>query len=486
MTTPQTRTVDQIDDFFGTAVADPYRWMEDDRDPEVEEWLAGQAVAARAYLDALPGREIIAERLDALAALPRSSAPRRRGRNWFRLTNDGVQQQDVLRVATSPVGDGRVLIDPNTVAEDASVSLAGADPSPDGELVAYAYAEAGSDWRTWRVRRVSDGADLDDVVPWSKFTSATWLPDSSGFVYGAFDAPVAGHELTGANRGHRLMLHRIGTPPQTDQVVIAAPDEPDLTFWATVTDDERWLVVSASAGTDHRIRLWVRDLADPESALRPLIERAEASWDVIGSAGTSLLAITDLDAPSGRLVGLDTATGAVTELVPEQDGTLEQGVQAGGRILLNRLRDAASELTVHSADGRELTTVELPGLGSVVEIQASAEDSLLHLGYTSFTSPAVVLAHDLDTGVTEQVAGPSIDSADLVTDQVWITSADGTRLPMFVIHRRDVTAGTGPHPALLYGYGGFRISLTPAFNMTRFAFARAGGVVAIPSPAGRG
>jgi prolyl oligopeptidase len=483
MTRPDTRRVDQVDDFFGTEVPDPYRWLEDPDDPEVASWAEAQGAYARDYLDALPFRAEITAALDRAVRLPSSGLPVHRGEHWFRMSNDGSQQQDVLLVSDEPFGPARTLIDPNEIG-DGSVSLAEFKSSPDGRLVAYSYSEAGSDWRTWRVRDVASRTDRDDVVRWAKFTYPTWLGDGSGFVYGRFDAPE-GDEYVASNRGMQLGLHRLGTDQGADVLVHALPDEPDITFWPEITDDGRWLTVSGTKGTEHAARIWIRDLSVDDERMRELVPTADASWQQIGSMGDELLMITDRDAPRNRIVALHALDGTIRELVAQRDDQLESATVARGQILVQWLHDAASRLTVHDLDGTETGVIALPGLGTVTEIEARPEEPVAHLAWTSFDQPPSVLQYNAASGELTTVFRPELDS-ELVTDQVWVTSKDGTKLPTFLVHRSDVTRENGPHPAWLYGYGGFRIPMTPDFEPTRFAFASAGGVVAIANLRGGG
>lgn len=483
MVRPDTRRVDQIDDFFGTKVPDPYRWLEDPDDPEVAAWAAAQGSYTREYLDSLPFRAEISTALDRAVRLPSSGLPIHRGEHWFRTANDGTQQQDVLLVSDEPFGPARPLIDPNEIG-DGSTSLAEYKPSPDGTLVAYSYSEAGSDWRTWRVRDVATGEDLADEVRWAKFTLPTWLADGSGFVYGRFDAP-AGDEYVSSNRAMRLELHRLGTPQDADELVHALPDEPDITFWPEITDDGRWLTVFGTKGTEHAGRVWIRDLAEPGSSMRELVPTADAFWQQIGSIDDELLMITDGDAPRNRIVALHAINGTVRELIAERSDQLESATVTDGRLLVQWLQDAASRLTVHDLDGTELAAVTLPGLGSITAMEARPTEPVAHIAWTSFHEPPSVLRYDAGSGELTTVFRAELAS-DLVTEQVWVTSGDGTRLPVFLIHRPDVTRATGPHPAWLYGYGGFRIPMTPDFEPTRFAFASAGGVVAVACLRGGG
>jgi prolyl oligopeptidase len=484
MPRPDTRQVTQVDDFFGTRIDDPYRWLENTDDPEVVAWQRAQATHTRELLDALPGRAAITAALGRAVRLPRSGLPVHRGERWFRTSNDGVQQQDVLIVADTPFGAGRVLIDPNRLGGDLSTSLAEAVPNPDGSLVAYSYSEAGSDWRTWRVRDVVTGSDLADEVRWSKFASPEWLADGSGFLYSRFDPP-SGDEYVARNEAETLQLHRIGTDQSADELIFALPDEPDVTSWAQATDDGRWLVILGSRGTEHSARVWLRDLTDDGGSVRPLVADADASWYPLGTSGDDLVMITDRDAPRGRVVALSPLDGSVRELVAERDDSLEDGAVAGGQLLLHWLHDASSRLTVHDLDGVQRREIELPSLGSIDGIEARPHEPLAHLAWSTFTAPAGVLAYDVAAGTLTTAFSAPLDS-DVVTEQVWVTSADGTRVPVFVLHRRDVRADNGPHPTWLYGYGGFRAATTPAFEPTRFSFAAHGGVVAVACLRGGG
>jgi prolyl oligopeptidase len=489
MNHPTTRQVDQIDIYFGTDVADPYRWLEGpSADGEISAWVKAQSEAARRYLDPLPGRGPITASLTELTALPVSTAPHRRGDRWFRYTNDGTQEQLLLRVAETPMGDGEVVLDPNPLTEGSTTSIATSTPSPDGSLLAYSYSEAGSDWLTWRVRDVDSGVDLPDVVAWSKFCEATWLPDGSGFFYGAFEAPTD-HDTayTETNVAQQLKLHLIGTTPDTDRIIFELPDEPEVGFLTQVTDDDRWLVIDGYRGTDPTNRLWLLDLEVEADQPRPLIATADAHWQLVASTPDRLVLLTDSAAPRSRLVSIDPGSGAIDEIVAERSETLESAYSADGRLVLQWLSDAHSLLTVHSLDGEQLGEIELPGIGSLLEVSAKHDDALVHISFTSFTVARVIVRHDLDTRTTETVFSPSAEGlADVTTEQVWFTSADGTRIPMFLVHRDDLTRDNGPHPTMLYGYGGFRIPIQPAFKPVRAAFVAAGGVLAVPTLRGGG
>lgn len=478
MSFPETRAVDQVDDFHGTPVADPYRWLEDQASSEVSDWVRAQAQAAERYLQGLPGRSELAARLGQLTALPSSSAPSLRGGRWFRLTNDGSQQQSVLRVADEPMGPGQVVLDPNPAAADGSTSLAAAVADHSGALVAWSYQEAGSDWRRWRVRSLTTGEDLADDVRWAKFVEPCWLGNSSGFVYGMFPPTDPDDIYSSAAGPPRLMLHRLGSAQDQDELLLALPEQPTTSFWPWIDDQGRWLAVVLDDSANDTRSVWVRELTDPAGTLRQLVAPSSAEWEVVTADARGLILRTDFEASRGRLVLLDPHSGELSTLVAERADLLLTA-QAGDRALvLSWLADARSVITVHDPDGAQTGVIDLPGLGSVSELTASTGSELVHLNFSSYQAAPKILQHDLSTGRTSEVfdAAAGLHPPQIVTDQIWVTSADGTRLPAFVVHRADVTADNGPHPCTLYGYGGFNVSLTPEFSPTIATFAEAGGV----------
>ena len=488
MTYPETRVVDQRDDFHGTEVEDPYRWLEDQNSPEVERWAAAQAAVADKYLTALPGRDRLATRLEQLSSLPTSTVPKLRGSRWFRMTNDGRQQQSVLRVADRPVGSGTVLIDPNPADPDGTTALAAAVPDPTGRLVAWSYQEAGSDWCRWRIRDVESGTDLPDELAWGKFVEPTWLGDSSGFVYAVYPPADEQDIYSSANGAPKLLLHRLGTSQDSDQVLFHRPDRHALDNWPWLDKDAGWLAVIQRDAEADTYAVWVQNLNDPTDELHEIVPASHAEWQPVAADERGLIMRTDLDAPRGRLVLVDRHTGELTTLVGERSALLQLADKTADALVLSWLVDACSQLTVHALSGEQTGTIELPGLGSVDELSTSDETSLVHFSFTSFDTPPRVLAHDLATGTTETVfaARPAEPGPALVTDQIWISSADGTRLPAFVVHRPDVTPDNGPHGCVLYGYGGFYIAMTPVFSPTIVTFAEAGGVWVVANLRGGG
>ena len=482
---PETRTVDQRDDFHGTEVADPYRWLEDQNSPEVAAWVRAQADLAEAHLSRLPGRDRLAERLGQLSGLPTCTVPQLHGGRWFRQTNDGRQQQAVYRMADQPTGDGRVLIDPNTASSDGTTALAAAVPAPSGRLVAWSYRALGSDWCTWRIRDVETGEDLADELAWAKFVEPVWLGDSSAFVYAVYPPADARDVYSSASQAPKLLLHRVGTGQSADRVLF---HRPEVSCWPSVDRERGYLVGIVEDSQADTRAVWIQDLNDPSDELHELVPPSAAHWEYVAADERGIIMRTDLAAERVRLVLVDRKTGELSTLVAERDAVLQLADTAAGRQIISWLVDARSQVTVHDQDGRQTGSIELPGMGTVYRLSASDDSPLVHLDFTAYGTAGQVLAHDLTTGRTETVfaATPAEPGPELVTDQIWITSADGTRLPAFVVHRADVSPDSGPHPCVLYGYGGFYVPVTPAYSPTIAAFVQAGGVWVVANLRGGG
>jgi prolyl oligopeptidase len=488
---PETRRGDAVDDFFGTKVPDPYRWIEDDRSPETEAWVRAQNEATRAYLDAAPGREVIRARLTALWNYERFTPPVKRGGRYFYTRNSGLQDQAVLHVADGRDAPGRVLLDPNALSKDGTAALASFTPSEDGSLLAYALQEAGSDWLTWRVRDVATGEDRPDLLRWSKFGGASWLHDGSGFFYARFPAPTEGAERTGVTRNQQIWFHRLGAAQADDRLVYERPDQPEWFLGAEVTEDGRLLVVTAWKGTNPESAVFVADLADPAWKPVPLLERMDASYAVIGNDGDVLYVLTNKDAPRRRVVALrrDRPDAPWRTVIPEGKGrdVLDEAAHVGGRILATWMRDAKSAVEVWSTGGKRLHAVKLPDVGSVGSVSGRATDPEAFLLFTGFTRPASVERLDVAAGQRRTFRAPKVpfDPARFETHQVFYASKDGTKVPMFLVHRKGL-ARDGKAPTLLYGYGGFNIALTPWFSPAQVVWLELGGVLAVPNLRGGG
>lgn len=487
---PPTRRDDVVEDLHGIPVADPYRWLEDVDADDTRAWVLAQRDLTQGWLAGSAVRDAIRNRLRELWDHPRRGAPWRRGDRWFQLRNSGLQAQQVLWTMPAPDAEGEVLLDPNTWSEDGTAALSGLAVSDDGRWLAYARSDRGSDWMTWRVRDLDEDGDRPDVVAWSKFSGAAWAPDGSGFWYGAYEPPPPGQAYQEVNRGQRLCFHRVGTDQADDVVVYAREDQPEWGYRPSVSEDGRWLLVTVSHGTDPRTRLYVADLAG-DGDVRPLLDDFDAEYDCIGTVGRTLYVLTDRDAPDRRVVAIDADhpdPGDWTEVVAEGDDTIEFAGLVGGRLVTVRLHHASHRLDVWDLDGTPRGRIDLGELGSLAGLAGRQDDPLLHIGWTTFTRPTTVFAHDLDTGGTTEVfaARPAGLREDLVTTQVFVDRADGTRVPMFLVHRADVTPEHGTAPTILYGYGGFGISLTPAFSVSRAVWVERGGVSAVANLRGGG
>jgi len=492
---PEARAGSDADDFHGERLPDPYRWLEDSDAPETVAWIRAENALTQSWLDGVPSRSEISARLTELWDYPRFGVPFERGGRWFQFRNSGLQGQPVLYVMTSSEDEGTVLLDPNVLSADGTVAVTDVEPSHDGSLLAYSTSSAGSDWQTWRVRNVADAHDLPDVIEWSKFCAASWRADGSGFYYSAPDRPAPGLEYEGELRNPRVLFHRLGTDPSSDEIVFAAPDEPDWLLEASVTDDGRFVVITISRGTCPESQLHVMDLGRPEDGLRPLVADFSMEAAAVANVGDRFLLLTNDAAPRRRIVAVDLATperSNWSEIVPETAETLLGARHCGDRLVCWYLEDAHSVLRVHQLDGMCVADIELPRYASLMDaasgsVSGHPDLDVVHFGVTSFTESGSLWSHDLRTGGTRRVreSVARFDAGAYLTEQVFATSPDGTRVPMFLSRRRDVHP-SGDVPILLYGYGGFNIPLTPGFSAGAAVWMERGGVYAVANLRGGG
>lgn len=484
------RDAEAGDSYHDDFVADPYRWLEDTGSAETAAWVKLQNELTDSVLGTTPARDELRARLTEVWDFPRVGVPLERGGRWLQSRNTGLQPQAVLYVMSSPTDEGRVLLDPNTLSTDGTVALHTWTVSHDGRLFGYATAAAGSDWVTWRFRDIETGTDLPDVIEWSKFSGGAFDPGATTFFYVAYDAPDAGREFLEESRIPRIMRHRIGNAQSDDRVVFTDPTQPEWILGVEPSDDGRYLLVAVSRGTNPENQLHVLDLAHEDAGLLPLADDFSAQVQCAGNVGETFYLCTDDGAQRRRIVAVDlreSARKSWREVVPESGDTLQFAVVFGGRLVAHYLHDAHSRLAVFELDGTHVGDIELPGIVSVTELSGRAESDLVHFAVTSFSDSGSLWSHDLATGVTTQIPTPRarIAADELVTDQVFVTSKDGTRVPMFLVHRRDVTP-TGDVPVLLYGYGGFNIPLTPTFSVLRAVWAERGGMCAVVNLRGGG
>jgi len=476
---PTTSTVDVHLDRFGVRVDDPYRWLENDVrvDPAVRQWVDAQNEVSRKVLDALPQRAAIAASLTKIWNLERQTVPARRGNRLFFRRNSGLQNQSVLYVQDGPTGTPRSLIDPNPWAKDGATALAEWEASQDGKRLAYTVQDGGTDWRTVHVLDVDSGKILSDELKWVKFSGLAWTPSGTGFYYARFPAPQAGAEFQSLNLNQSVYFHRIGDAQSADRLIYATPDQPKHMHSVDLTHDGRWLVISTSEGTDDRYEIHVQDLQQG-GAIRTLFKGLEYSWSLVGSVGNRLYLRTNRDALRYRIVSVDLANSspAIVPVVPEGAGTIEGGSIIGHRLVVNALEDAHSVVRTYDLNGGDAKTLALPGIGSVAGFETDPKHTDAYYGYTSFTTPLTTYRVDLTRGTSSVFHAPptAFDPMRYQVRQEFYTSKDGTRVPMFIMSRRDLPKG--PHPTLLYGYGGFNVSLTPNYAADRIAWLDMGGV----------
>ena len=432
---PATPTVDLVEDHHGNPVADPYRWLEDTDDPDTAAWVKAQNELTEGFLEKVPAREQIRARLTELWNYPKVGVPFERGERWFQNRNAGLQDQPVLVVWDRPAtpddasAEGRVLLDPNVLSEDDTVAVTQMTVSDDGEMLVYATSEAGSDWLTWHVRDVATGVDTADRIEWSKSCRASLRKDRSGFYYCANEPPVPGREYLDKTRVRRVLFHRLGTEQAEDELVFAAPEEPEWLPDATVTDDGRFLIVSISRGTAPESQLWVLDLADtaePATGLRPLVPDFGSIVEAVATVGSTFYLLTDHEAERRRIVAVDfdrPDRDHWREVVPESADTLRDAHWFGGRLVCHYLHDAHSVVRVHELDGTHVRDIPLPGIASLEGIEGRHDRDLVHLLATSFTESGSLWLHDLGSGQTALVrpSGCRIDPAAYVTEQVSVT-----------------------------------------------------------------
>ena len=485
---PVPPTSDQADDYHGTLIADPYRPLEDADAPATRAWIEAENELTESLLAAVAGRGAIRSRLAQLWDVARSGVPWRRGDRWFQLRNTGLQNQDVLWTSDRPGAEGRVLLDPNVLNDAGTTTLSSISVSESGRLVAIATSEAGSDWQTWRVLRADDGTELPDRIPWSKFAGAAWTHDEAGFVYGRFPEPAPGDAFDAPNLGMQLRYHRLGSDPADDPIVYERPDHDDWGFEPEVSEDGDLMVITVWRGTDPETRIHVVDLrgyaGDGPLEVRPLLDAADAEYELVATVGRTLYLRTNLDAPNRRLVGVDAddPAAALREVIAEGPDALERVTLVGGRFAAVTLHDAHSRLALFELDGTPVGPVEIPGTGTIDATAGRRGDETLYLGLDQFTAPKRVLAVRIADGRVAVLPDEGLpwDPDAFVTEEVFPVSADGTRFPLFLVRRRDVEPN-GDVPTILYGYGGFSIAVGPRFKPEWLAWMERGGLLAVAS-----
>lgn len=487
---PATRTMEVVDDYFGTKVADPYRWLEDDNSEETKAWVQAQNKVTFGWLEKIPQREQIKKRLTGLFNFERFGVPFKEGGRYFYTRNSGLQNQSVLYVADSLHGEARELLDPNKLSKDGTVSLTETSVSEDGTLMVYGTSSGGSDWQEFRVREVATGKDRPDHLQWIKFSGATWAKDGSGFYYCRYAKPEDNAALTERNENQSVWFHRLGTSQDADTLVYARKDEPGWTYGTYVTEDGQFLIVVVSKDTSSKTQIFYRDLTKPRGGFVELLKGFDAAYHLIEKEGSVLYFSTDLDAPRYRIIAIDTERPQKEhwrEIVPESKHKLEGAYLLGGRIFCEYLEDVKAVVRIVTLEGKTVRDVALPGIGSVGGWSGDKGDNEVFYAFSGFTAPTTIFRYEVESGASTVYRKPKLDfdGSQLEVKQVFYPSKDGTKVPMFIIHKKGLKLDGG-NPCLLYGYGGFDISLTPGFSVSTAVWLEMGGVYAMANLRGGG
>ena len=490
LTYPETRKVAHVDDYHGTKVPDPYRWLEDDYAPETKAWVEAQNKVTFGYLETIPQRERIKSRLTELWNYERYGVPFKEAGRYFYTKNDGLQNQSVLYTMDALDSPARVLLDPNKLSADGTISLAGLAISDDGNLMAYGTSSGGTDWQEWRVREIATGQDRPDHIQWIKTGSASWTKDGKGFFYSRYDEPAGTNRLKGVNYFQKLYYHRLGAPQSEDVLVYHRPDQKEWGFSGRVTDDGNYLIITVWHGTDTRNRLFYKNLQAPDAKVVELLNDFDADYTFIDNIGSRFYFRTDLNAPRGRVIAIDVTKPERAnwkEVIAQSSNRLESVNIVNDQFIADYLKDAHSEVQIFSLDGQLVRRVEFPGIGTAGGFAGKRTDTETFYAFTSFTRPTTIYRYDMRTGKSEVFREPKVkfNPNDYETKQVFYQSKDGTRVPMFITHKKG-TRLNGRNPTLLYGYGGFDISLSPNFSVGTLVWLEMGGVYAQPNLRGGG
>lgn len=489
---PPTNKGDVVDELHGKKVPDPYRWLEDDvrKSKEVKDWVEAQAKFTTDYLAAIPARKTIRARLDEIVNVERYSAPSKEGGKYYFRKNDGLQNQSVLYRVDKLDGEPQVVIDPNTWSKDGTIALGGLDFSSDGKYMAYGVAERGSDWTNWKVLDLETLKPLDDEVKWTKYVGIGWAKDGKGFYYARFPEPKMGEELQALNKNHKVYFHKVGTKQGDDTLVYERPDHPDWLMMPTTSEDGRFLVIGAVVGTENKNRVFLRDLTQPDSKITPLIDVFEADYSFIGNVGPMLYFKTDKDAPRSRIIAINVNHPEPKdwkEIVPQTEESIEGASMVGGKLIVQYLKDVKPLVKVFEYDGKFVRAVDAPGIGTMAGFGGKQHETETFYAFTSFATPLTIYKYDIATGESTLFRKPKtkFNPDDFTVEQVFYTSKDGTKIPMFLAYKKGLKKD-GTNPTILYGYGGFQISLTPGYNPRNVVWMEMGGVYAMANLRGGG
>ena len=487
VTYPDTKKGDVVDNYFGVEVADPYRWLENDTSQETAEWVKAENEVTYGYLEKIEFREDIKERFTELWNYPKYGVPFKEGGKYFFSKNDGLQNQSVLYIQEELDAEPKVLLDPNELSEDGTIALATSAVSKDGKFLAYATAEGGSDWNKIYIMEIDSRKKLDDEIHWVKFSGISWKGD--GFYYSKFNEPDQGLELSSKNEFHKVYYHKVGTPQSEDILIHENLDNPQRNYYAATTDDENFLILYESESTDGNA-LYYKDLTTPGNEFIKLADGFEYQYGVVDNIGNAFLVITNDGAPRKKLVMVNlkkTDKKSWKTLIPEKEEVLESATLIGNHIVIEYMKDATSKAFIYDFRGKYVDELALPGIGSLIGFSGKKDENLAFYLFTSFNFPSTIYKYDISSNSSEiyKESDINFNPDDYVTNQVFYESKDGTPIPMFIVHHKDMKLN-GKNPTYLYGYGGFNISLTPYFSVSRLIFLENGGVYAMANLRGGG
>ena len=486
---PMAKKVDQIDDYHGVKVADPYRWLENLDSYETRAWVEAENKLSFGFLNAISPRTQIKDRLTKLWNYEKFGVPFREGNRYFYTRNSGLQNQSVLYTVTSLDAAPKEVLDPNTLSTDGTVAVSGMQVSRDGKLLAYSLSSSGSDWQEWKVRDVESGKDLADDLKWVKFSSVSWTKDGGGFFYSRYEEPKT-DSLKQTNYYQKVYFHKIGSNQADDVLVYERPDQKDWLFGGSVSEDGKYLIITIFQGTDTKNRVYYKELGSKDSPVVKLLDNFDAAYSYVGNDSTKFWFQTDSKSPRGKIVEIDIAKpdrANWKEIIPETKEALQSASLVNHQFVLNYLKDAYTQVRIFDTSGKSVSEVQFPGIGSAEGFGGKSTDKETFYSFTGFTTPTTIYRYDLTTGKSTVFRQPKVEfnPADFETKQVFFNSKDGTRVPMFITHKKGIKLD-GNNPTYLYGYGGFNISLTPAFSVGNLVWMEMGGVYAQPNLRGGG
>lgn len=484
---PETRKDPVTDTFFGVSIEDPYRWLEDDNSEETAQWVEAQNKVTFEYLNALPGREAIKNRLTELWDYPKTGTPFNIAGYWFISKNDGLQNQSVLYTMNTPDDEPKLLLDPNTLSDDGTVALSGIDVSPDGKYLVYMIARSGSDWNEIFVMNIETRELTSDHIKWVKFSGLSCY--ANGFFYSAYDQPKQGQELSVSNKGQKIYFHQFGTSQDEDQVIFANPEQPSRMYSAGIDAQYQYLFITESESTSGN-GLYIKKLDEKNSPIIKLADGFENDYIPIEISNNQLLVNTNYKAPRYRVISYDLTQPSsenYREIIPENDNTLQNVSYCGHKLFAHYMQDAKSVITIFSPEGQKLGNVDLPGICSAGNLSGTYHGTMAFYSYSSYNTPGTILRYDTENGNSDVFFEPKVkfNPDDFVVKQEFYESKDGTKIPMFIFHKKGIELD-GNNPAMLYGYGGFNISLTPSFSTSVLYFAEQGGVYVVANLRGGG